>query len=360
MKNNDIILEVENLKKYFPIKKGLLKKVVGNVKAVDGVSFSVKRGETIGIVGESGCGKSTTGACLLKLTTPTAGSVKYYKADGEVIDILTADDATLNELRRDIQMIFQDPSSSLNPRMSVRDIVAEPLRVQKIGTKAERTERVRQLLRRVGLSDYQMNRYPHEFSGGQKQRIGIARALALNPKIIVCDEPVSALDVSVQAQVLNLLSDLQKELGLTYLFIAHNLGVVEHISDRVIVMYLGKIVEIAKSDDLYQKPLHPYTEALLGSIPEGDPRSKKKRVRLEGSVPDPSNPPKGCNLAPRCPYAYDICRNEEPPLRRMDEDSEHYVACHFAKELRLYGYDDLIKKMENDDKIDDNKDEDNK
>ena len=261
MPENDIIMEVNSLKKYFPIKKGIFRKVVGNVKAVDDVSFYIKKGETLGLVGESGCGKSTTGRCLIRLLEATAGEVKYRK-NNKMINLNDLDKKEMKNMRRDIQIIFQDPFSSLDSRMSVRDIIAEPLKLNKIGTKKERTDRVRELLRKVGLRDYQMNRYPHEFSGGQRQRIGIARALALDPEMIVCDEPVSALDVSVQAQIINLMKDLQEELGLTYLFIAHDLSVIEHISDRVMVMYLGKIVEIADADSIYIDPVHPYTEAL--------------------------------------------------------------------------------------------------
>ncbi|MEJ6951170.1 ABC transporter ATP-binding protein [Natronospora cellulosivora (SeqCode)] len=340
MKEDNIILKVENLKKYFPIKQGFMRREVGQVKAVDDISFYIKEGETVGLVGESGCGKSTTGHCLLKLKDASAGSI-HFKQNGEMIDMLSVDKDQLKDIRKDIQMIFQDPNASLSPRMTIQDIIAEPLVVHKIGSKKERREIVKNLLEKVGLKSYQMNRYPHEFSGGQRQRIGVARALTLNPKLIVCDEPVSALDVSVQAQVINLLKDLQKEYNLTYLFIAHDLSVVEHISDRVIVMYLGKIVEIAESDEIYQRPKHPYTEALLGSIPEGDPRRNKKRIKLPGSIGDPSNPPTGCNLHPRCKYAQDICRQKEPELKNIANGSEHYVACHFAEELELAGYDNV-------------------
>lgn len=336
MKDNQIILEVKNLKKYFPIKKGFFKRVVGHVKAVDGVSFSIRKGEILGLVGESGCGKSTSGRSIIRLIEPTSGSIKFNK-DGTMIDLLKIKRKVLNELRRDIQIIFQDPFSSLDSRMSVRDIIAEPLDVQKIGTKKQRTEKVMELLEKVGLQGYQMNRYPHEFSGGQRQRIGIARALALNPQLIVCDEPVSALDVSVQAQVLNLLSDLQQEFDLTYLFIVHDLSVVEYISDRVMVMYLGKIVEIAETNDIYINPKHPYTEALLRSIPVADPRSSKMRLPLEGKVPDPSNPPQGCNFHPRCKYATEECIVNEPQLIEADGFDNHYVSCHRQNELHLNG-----------------------
>ncbi len=338
VKDKDIILKVEQLKKYFPIKKGLFKKVVGNVKAVDGVDFLIRRGETLGLVGESGCGKSTTGRSVIRLVKPTAGHV-YFNHQGETKDLATLELKKMKKVWRDIQFIFQDPFSSLDLRMSVRDIVAEPLRVQKIGDKNSRTEKVRDLLEKVGLSGYQMNRYPHEFSGGQRQRIGIARALTLDPKLIICDEPVSALDVSVQAQVINLLQDLQSEFGLTYLFIAHDLSVVEHISDRVLVMYLGKIVESADCNAIYNKPKHPYTEALLSAIPAGDPKSTKVRLPLEGTVPDPSNPPSGCNFHTRCPYAQDICKKEEPVLNEIVTDQ--FVSCHFAAELKLSGYKEI-------------------
>ncbi len=343
MPDDNLILDVDNLKKYFPVRKGLLQRVVGYIKAVDDISFELQQGETLGLVGESGCGKSTTGECLLRLMEPTAGQIKYKNEEDEWLDILSLSAQQLNSIKRDIQMIFQDPMSSLNPRMSIRDIVVEPLEVHGIGNKKSRTETAKDLLEQVGLSEYFLNRYPHEFSGGQRQRIGIARALTLDPRIIVCDEPVSALDVSVQAQILNILENLQENWGLTYVFIAHNLSVVEHISDRVMVMYLGKLVEIADTEDLYNSPLHPYTEILLESIPEGDPKAKKKRGKIEGVVPDPSNPPEGCNLHPRCPYAQEICSSEEPELiNRSDEEKDHFAACHFAEDLELKGYGDLV------------------
>ncbi|MFW6269067.1 MAG: ABC transporter ATP-binding protein [Bacillota bacterium] len=345
MKENNTILEVNGLKKYFPIKKGVFRRVVGHVKAVDGVDFFIREGETLGLVGESGCGKSTTGRCIIKLMEPTAGEINFRK-DGEYKDIISAEKEELKEIRQDIQIVFQEPFSSLDSRMSVRDIIAEPLKVNKIGNRKERTERVEELLERVGLNSYQMNRYPHEFSGGQRQRIGVARALALNPRLIICDEPVSALDVSVQAQVLNLFEDLQDEFGFTYLFIAHDLSVIEHISDRVMVMYLGKMVEISDSESIYQDPRHPYTEALLGSIPVGDPRSEKERIPLPGNVPDPSNPPPGCNLNTRCPYAKDRCSEEEPELIELPDKEDHYVSCLYAQELDLSGYDELTKTEE--------------
>ena len=333
--DDNIILDVEDLKKYFPIKKGILQRVAGYIKAVDGVNFFLREGETVGLVGESGCGKTTTGRCIIRLFEPTDGSINF-RHQGDMVDLANLGD--MKELRKEIQYIFQDPFSSLDLRMSVRDIIAEGYKIHKIGTRKERTEKVKELLDRVGLSSYQMNRYPHEFSGGQRQRIGIARALALEPKLIICDEPVSALDVSVQAQVLNLLKDLQAEFGYTYLFIAHDLSVVEHISDRVMVMYLGQNVEVSDADGLYEKPQHPYTEALIQAIPTPEPGVTTTRLPLEGEVPDPSNPPEGCNFHPRCSYAENICSKKEPELVESEKLEDHYFACHRAEELDLKGY----------------------
>jgi oligopeptide/dipeptide ABC transporter ATP-binding protein len=318
------ILKVENLKKYFPIKMGIIRRTVGNVYAVDDISFSIKKGETLGLVGESGCGKSTTARVILRLLDATAGKV-FFDND----DVLKTEKRRLRELRRDMQIVFQDPYASLNPRMTVGMIVEEPLIIHKIGNSASRKSRVKDLLKIVGLNPEHTNRYPHEFSGGQRQRIGVARALALNPRFIVCDEPISALDVSIQAQILNLLDDLQCEFNLTYLFIAHDLSVVRHISDKVAVMYLGKIVEIADSKDIYESPFHPYTVALLSSVPIPDPDKERKRrhIILEGDVPSPINPPSGCHFHPRCPRAIDICSKEEPTLEGYRGDSSHQFAC---------------------------------
>jgi len=322
------LLEVRDLKKHFPIKSGVLKRTTGQVYAVDGVSLSIEEGKTLGLVGESGCGKSTTGRVLLRLLPATGGTVFF---DG--LDVMAASRAALQRLRRDMQIVFQDPYACLNPRKTVKDIIAEPLRIHDIGTETERKKRVFDLLETVGLTVEHAERYPHEFSGGQRQRIGVARALALNPRLIICDEPVSALDVSIQAQMINLLEDLQKELRLTYLFIAHDLSVVKHISDRVAVMYLGKIAEIADSELLYVQPQHPYTEALLSAVPIPDPRTERQRRRLilEGDVPSPANPPSGCVFHPRCPRMQtDPCTIEMPPLRVVGgAGDEHMVACHF-------------------------------
>ncbi|MBE3074432.1 MAG: dipeptide ABC transporter ATP-binding protein, partial [Actinobacteria bacterium] len=305
------LLEVKGLKKHFPIRTGILKRTTGQVYAVDGISFSVEKGETLGLVGESGCGKSTTGRAVLRLIAPTAGTITF-----EGVDVMAASRTKMQRLRRDMQIIFQDPYASLNPRMRVRNIVGESLKIHNIGTEAERKKRVFELLETVGLSTEHAERYPHEFSGGQRQRIGIARALALNPKLIICDEPVSALDVSIRAQVINLLEDLQDELELTCVFIAHDLSVVKHISDRVAVMYLGKIVEISDSAVLYQMPQHPYTEALLSAVPIPDPHTERarRRIVLEGDVPSPANPPSGCVFHPRCPRAQEICTTAMPKL----------------------------------------------
>ena len=316
------LLEVKHLKKHFPIKGGVFSKTIGYVYAVDDVNFTLSKGETLGLVGESGCGKSTTGRTILRLIEPTDGAIHF---EGQ--DITTLDKSAMRALRREMQIIFQDPYASLNPRMTVGSIIGEPLEIHKIAKGAEKEERVASLLQKVGLRAEDMRKYPHEFSGGQRQRIGIARALALNPKLIVCDEPVSALDVSIQAQVINLLEDLQAELGLSYLFIAHNLNVVEHISDRVAVMYLGEIVELASDEELYKNPQHPYTEALLSAVPIPDPTVKKKRIILEGDVPSPINPPKGCHFHTRCMYKEKICEEVEPEFK--DIGGGHWVACHF-------------------------------
>ncbi|MBO8127065.1 MAG: ABC transporter ATP-binding protein [Firmicutes bacterium] len=330
--NNELLLKVEGLKKYFPIMGGVIRKPVGWVKAVDDVNLEVRKGETLGLVGESGCGKTTTGRCILHLIQPTAGKIQFNR-DGQWIDV---NSKSINGLRKDMQIIFQDPYSSLNPRMRVKDIIAEPMEAQKVGrNRKERYERVEELLKAVGLSAQHMNRYPHEFSGGQRQRIGIARALSVNPKLVICDEPVSALDVSVQAQVINLLEDLQDQFDLTYLFIAHDLSVVQHISDRVAVMYLGKVVELAEVDELFENPKHPYTEALFSAIPVPDPDAQFKQIILEGDVPSPSNPPSGCYFHPRCRYAKDVCKQETPELIEVEDG--HKVACHRAKELDLLG-----------------------
>ena len=328
------LLEVKNLKKYFPIQSGLFKHVVGHVKAVDGVSLFIRQGETLGLVGESGCGKTTVGRLILRAMEPTEGQV-LYRRDGEMVDLTKIRRGEMKPFRREMQIIFQDPFSSLNPRMTVMDIIAEPLRIHNVMKGDELKGRVRELLEHVGMRVQHMNRYPYAFSGGQRQRIGVARALALNPKFIVCDEPVSALDVSIQAQVLNLLHDLQKDLGLTYLFISHDLSVVEHISDRVAVMYLGNIVELSPSEELYAGPRHPYTEALLSAVPSSDPDLLIKRIILPGDVPSPSNPPPGCKFHPRCRYAQDLCSQEIPTWREVSPD--HWIACHLADELSLSG-----------------------
>jgi oligopeptide transport system ATP-binding protein len=328
--NGSPLLEVRDLKMYFPITRGIVfQRQVGAVKAVDGISMTIKRGETLGLVGESGCGKSTAGRAILQLYKPTAGEVIF---EGRDLTKLSGNE--MRRTRRDVQMIFQDPYASLNPRMTVGDIIGEPIKVHNLrkGSKAVR-DRVQELLQLVGLNPYFINRYPHEFSGGQRQRIGIARALAVEPDFVVCDEPVSALDVSIQAQVINLLEDLQDQLGLTYLFIAHGLSVVKHISDRVAVMYLGRIVELADSVELYREPLHPYTQALLSAVPIPDPTIEKKRQRiiLQGDVPSPINPPPGCRFHTRCPIAIDKCRVEDPPF--IDYGGGHFAACWRAREV---------------------------
>jgi peptide/nickel transport system ATP-binding protein len=331
---DEMLLQVKDLKKHYPIERGIIKMAVGHVKAVDGISFYIKEKETLGLVGESGCGKTTTGRCILRAIEPTSGQIHFKDPQAGWLDVRGLRGEGMKKLRRNMQMIFQDPYSSLSPRMTLLQIVGEPLTV--IGIKGSALEeRVAHLLQLVGLSPEYMRRYPHAFSGGQRQRIGIARALALNPRLIVADEAVSALDVSIQAQVLNLLVELQQQFSLTYLFIAHNLGVIRHISDRVAVMYVGKLVEMASTDELFTHPLHPYTEALLSAVPTPDPRLKMDRILLTGDVADPANPPPGCYFHPRCRYAQAQCSSEEPML--ADLGGEHFVSCHLASKLKLRG-----------------------
>jgi peptide/nickel transport system ATP-binding protein len=329
-----ILLEVKNLRKFFPIQKGFLRRVVGHVRAVDDVTIHIRKGETLSLVGESGCGKTTTARCIVRALKPTAGQILMHGADG-VIDIAPLPKRSLRPFRRQMQMIFQDPYSSLNPRMTLFDIVGEPLLVNGVRDRQMRMGRVAELLQLVGLRPEYMRRYPHAFSGGERQRIGIARALALNPSLVIADEPVSALDVSVQAQILNLLLDLQAQLGLTLLFVAHDLSVVKHISERVAVMYVGRIVETAPTAILFSAPRHPYTEALLAAVPKPDPRLKGARMLLEGEVADPANPPDGCYFHPRCSYATDVCRTVTPQQEEIA--AGHFVRCHRSRELTLKG-----------------------
>ena len=335
------LLEVRGLKKYFPIYKGLLRRVAGYVKAVDDVNFSVREGETLGLVGESGCGKSTAGRTIIRLYEPTGGEVMFKSKllgngqQDKMVNMLDLKPEDMKKVRQEISMVFQDPVNSLNPRMTVSDIVAEPMVIHghRIGPETESV--IVRLLERVGLRPDHLKRYPHEFSGGQRQRIGIARALSLNPRLVICDEPVSALDVSIQAQTLNLLQDLQQDLNLSYIFVAHDLSVVQHISDRIAVMYVGKVAELADAEELYTQPLHPYTEALLSAVPKPDPKAASSRIVMQGDVADPSNPPSGCYFHPRCRYAKDICKTKAPEYREVKPD--HYAACHFAGELKLEG-----------------------
>ncbi|WP_188207775.1 ABC transporter ATP-binding protein [Alkalibacillus aidingensis] len=323
------LLKINNLKQYFPIKGGIFGRTVNHVKAVDDVTFTIYEGETVSVVGESGCGKSTTGRAILRLDDPTDGSIEF---DGK--DLLSLNKNEMRKMRKDLQIIFQDPYASLNPRMTVRQTLNEAMEIQGVVPKKDRNDRIAELMETVGLQPHQADRFPHEFSGGQRQRIGIARALSVNPKLIVCDEAVSALDVSIQAQVLNLLKKFQKEMNLTYLFIAHDLGVVRHISDRIIVMYLGKIVEIGDTKSIFENPQHPYTKALLSAIPVPDPENKTERIFLQGDVPSPIDPPAGCRFHTRCPFATDKCKEDTPELRTEDYmNGGHQAACHYIKEI---------------------------
>ncbi len=334
--DNDLLLEVNDLKMYFPIQKGLLKRTTGYVKAVDGVSLSIKKGETLGLVGESGCGKTTTGRCIVRVYRPTDGEIIFH-VDDEEVNLNSLDRQELKMFRRNMQMIFQDPFSSLNPRMTVLDLVGEPLLAYGIARGQELEDRVAEMVNAVGLRVEHLPRYPHSFSGGQRQRIGIARALVQRPKLVVCDEPVSALDVSVQSQVVNLLQDLQSELELTYLFVAHDMSVVRQISNRIAVMYVGKLVEVAESEELLRSPKHPYSETLLSAVPRPNPHHKMQRLNLEGEPADPANAPLGCVFHPRCRYMEDICRTDVPQLVELTPG--HHVACHFAEQLALQGID---------------------
>lgn len=334
--SGDILLEVRNLKKYFPIEKGFFRSVQGYVKAVDGVSFTIREGETFGLVGESGSGKTTLGRCIVRAIEASDGQIFFRLPNGDSVDLASLEKSELRKVRKYFHMIFQDPYSSLDPRMSVLEIIAEPIRNNKLLTESRQIQdRVRELMDKVGLDIQHLNRYPHAFSGGQRQRIGIARSLAPSPLLIVCDEAVSALDVSIQAQILNLLEDLQEEFNLTFLFIAHDLSVVEHISDRVGVMYVGKLVELADTESLFSNPRHPYSEALLSAVPTTDPEVKMDRIILTGEVANPADPPSGCYFHPRCRYAQDICAEETPPWKEIS--ARHFAACHFAEELELRG-----------------------
>ncbi len=334
-KNDNLLLEVRDLKMYFPIQQGILQRTVGHVKAVDGVNLFLREREVLGLVGESGCGKTTVGRTILRLYEPTAGEIRFRTKAGDWVDIAAISQKDMKPIRQEMRMIFQDPFSSLNPRMTVLDLIKEPLEIHGVAKGKEAEARVAELMRAVGLDPNYMQRYPHEFSGGQRQRIGLARTLSLNPRLVIADEPVSALDVSVQAQVLNLLQELQQQLDLTLIFVAHDLSVVEHISDRVAVMYVGKIMEMAPTEELLRNPLHPYTEALLSAIPPADPDIKVERIRLSGEVPSPANPPKGCIFHTRCNYAKDVCKTSVPELREISPG--HFAACHFAGELNLKG-----------------------
>lgn len=333
------LLEVKDLQKFFPIRQGFWRRTVGYVRAVDGVSFTLHEGETLGLVGESGCGKTTTARCILRAIEPTAGQVLFRTQAGQQVDVTTLTKTALQGLRREMQMVFQDPFTSLNPRMTLLDIVGEPLLVHGMKSRRGREERVAELLKLVGLRPEYMRRFPHAFSGGERQRIGIARAFALHPRLVIADEPVSALDVSVQAQILNLLLDLQAQLRLTYLFVAHDLSVVKHISDRVAVMYVGRMVELAPTEEIFTTPMHPYTAALLTAVPEPDPRRRAQRIVLQGEVANPANPPSGCYFHPRCAYALDVCRTQGPVWEAVSPG--HFVRCHRAQELQLSGVEGL-------------------
>ena len=333
--NDQALLDVKGLRMFFPIQRGFLRRTIGHVRAVDDVTFFIRKGEMLSLVGESGCGKTTTARCIMRAYTPSAGQILFQTKTGAVVDIAALPKPSLRPLRPEIQMIFQDPVSSLNPRMTVHDIIAEGLIVNAMGSGSERTDKVAESMRLVGLRPEYMRRFPHAFSGGERQRIGIARALVLNPSLIVADEPVSALDVSVQAQILNLLLELQQKLGLTMLFVAHDLSVVKHISHRVAVMYVGRIVETAETAALFAQPLHPYTEALLSSVPKADPLLESKRIPLEGEVADPARPPSGCYFHPRCQYVTDICRSQTPALDEVQPG--HFASCHRSRELKLAG-----------------------